>query len=33
VQIIGPEFGDRSTIAFVRHLADTNGGFLPPPGY
>ena len=33
VQIVGPEFGDRTTIAFARHLADAVGGFIPPSGY
>jgi amidase len=33
VQIVGPEFGDHTTIAFARHLAEAIGGFVPPPGY
>ena len=32
-QIIGPEYGDKTTIAFAGLLADVVGGFRPPPGY
>jgi amidase len=32
-QIVGPESGDRTTIAFARHLAEVISGFVPPPGY
>ncbi len=31
VRIVGPQFGDCTTIAFARHRGD--GGFVPPPGY
>ena len=33
VQIVGPEFADRTTIDFARLIADVIGGFVPPPGY
>ncbi len=33
VQIIGPECADRTTIEFARLLAESFGGFTPPPGY
>lgn len=33
MQIVGPAFGDRTTIAFARLLAVEFGGFSPPPGY
>ena len=33
VQIVGPQFGDRTTIAFARLLEDEWQGFVPPPGY
>jgi len=32
VQIVGPEFGDRSTIWLAGELAKLIGGFTPPPG-
>lgn len=31
IQIIGPRFGDRSTIDFARRMAEVLGGFVPPP--
>lgn len=31
VQIIGPAFGDRTTIRFAELLAEVRGGFQPPP--
>jgi len=31
VQIIGPLFGDRTTIRFAELLAESFGGFVPPP--
>ncbi len=33
IQIIGPELGDRITIAFAKLLAREIGGFRPPPNY
>jgi amidase len=33
VQIIGPRWGDRTTLAFGRHVEQLTGGFVPPPGY
>ncbi len=33
VQIVGPQYGDRSTIHFARMLEKAYQGFLPPPGY
>jgi len=33
VQIIGPELGDRTTIAFAGLLEREFGGFTPPPGF
>jgi len=33
LQIIGAEGEDPTTIEFARLLADTIGGFTPPPGY
>lgn len=33
VQIIGPRYGDRATIAFAGAMAGVLGGFTPPPGY
>ena len=33
VQIIGPEFEDRTTLAFARLVEREFGGFAPPPGY
>jgi amidase len=33
VQIVGPHFGDRTTIHFARLLEKEFQGFTPPPGY
>lgn len=33
VQIIGPRWGDRTTLAFARRLEELVGGFEAPPGY
>ena len=33
VQIIGPEFEDRTPLAFARLIEREFGGFAPPPGY
>jgi amidase len=33
VQIVGPHFGDRSTIHFARLLEQEWQGFVPPPGF
>jgi amidase len=33
VQIIGPEFGDRTTIEVARLLGEAIGGYTPPPGF
>lgn len=33
VQIIGPEFEDRTPLAFARLVEREFGGFTPPPGY
>jgi amidase len=33
VQIIGPEFEDRTPLAFARAIEREFGGFSPPPGY
>jgi len=33
VQIIGPEFEDRTPLAFARMVEREFGGFAPPPGY
>jgi amidase len=33
VQIIGPEFEDRTPLAFARMIEREFGGFTPPPGY
>lgn len=33
VQIVGPEYADRSTIWLAEQLARLIGGFQPPPGY
>ncbi len=33
VQIVGPHFGDRTTLHFARLLEQEFHGFVPPPGY
>jgi amidase len=33
VQIVGPHFGDRTTIHFARLLEQAYQGFVPPPGF
>ncbi|WP_193175810.1 amidase family protein [Oricola nitratireducens] len=33
VQVIGPEFGDRTTIHFTALCDEVFGGFVPPPGF
>ena len=33
VQIVGPHFGDRSTIHFAKLLEAEYQGFIPPPGF
>jgi amidase len=33
VQIVGPQYGDYSTIAFAKMLEDEYRGFVPPPAY
>ena len=33
VQIIGPQYGDRTCIAFARLLEGEFQGFVPPDGY
>ena len=33
VQIVGPQYGDRSCIAFAHLLEQAFAGFAPPPGY
>jgi len=33
VQVVGPLFGDRTTIAFAGLLGELTGGRAPPPGY
>jgi amidase len=33
VQIVGPQYGDRTTIDFARHLEREYQPFTPPPGY
>lgn len=33
MQIVGPEFGDLSTIEFARRIEAVLGGFRAPPGY
>lgn len=33
VQIVGPHYGDRTTIHFARLLEEAYQGFVPPPGY
>ena len=33
VQIVGPQYSDRTTIDFARHLEREYQPFVPPPGY
>ena len=33
VQIVGPQYGDRTCVAFARLLEREFQGFVPPPGY
>jgi amidase len=33
IQIVGPQFGDLTTIDFARRMAGVVGGFVPPPGF
>jgi amidase len=33
VQIVGPRWADRTTLAFARHVEQIAGGFVAPPGY
>ena len=33
VQIVGPPYGDRTTIAFAQLLEREYQAFVPPPGY
>jgi amidase len=33
VQIVGPQYGDLTTIAFARLLEQEFQAFVPPPGY
>ena len=33
VQIVGPQYGDRSCIAFAKLLEQEFRAFVPPPGY
>lgn len=33
LQIVAPEYGERTAIHFARLLADEIGGFVPPPAY
>lgn len=33
IQAVGPEYGDRTCIAFAAMMAELIGGFRPPPGY
>ena len=33
VQIVGPQYGDRTCIHFARLLEREYQGFVPPPGY
>ena len=33
VQIVGPQYGDHTCIAFAAQLEKDFGGFVPPPGY
>jgi len=33
VQIVGPRWGDMTTLSVARHVEELTGGFAPPPGY
>ncbi|MEO1190639.1 MAG: amidase [Pseudomonadota bacterium] len=33
LQIVGPQFGDRTTLTFGRLVEEAYGGYRPPPGY
>ena len=33
VQIVGPQYGDRTCIQFARLLERAYQGFVPPPGF
>ena len=33
VQIVGPQYGDYTTLSFAAQLAELIGGFVPPPDY
>ena len=33
IQIVAPEYGDRTAIDFARRLQDVIGGYQPPPGF
>jgi amidase len=33
IQIIGPSYGDHTTLALARAMDAAFGGFAPPPGY
>jgi len=33
LQIVGPQFGDRTTLAMGRLIEEAFGGYRPPPGY
>ena len=33
IQVVGPHLGDRTTLAFARHLEQLLGGYQPPPGF
>jgi amidase len=33
VQIVGPQYGDLTTLALARALEEEYGGFVPPPAY
>lgn len=33
IQVVGPYLGDRTTLAFARHLEQLLGGYQVPPGY
>jgi amidase len=33
VQIVGPQYGDLTCLAFAKHLEQEFQGFVPPPGF